>query len=97
MILLIHLIRLLKPTTIPFALFVDIAKHWLIRQLDVKKKFTFNNPVLMMPIILPLFDDIRALAADFQPFFLYLGNKTTFYFPIKKYLTIDSLIFPYIN
>jgi hypothetical protein len=40
---------------------------------------------------------LRALAADFQPFFLCLGNKTTFYFPIKKYLTIDSLTFPYIN
>jgi hypothetical protein len=38
-----------------------------------------------------------ALAGDFQPFSLYLGNKTTFYFPIKKYFTIDSLTFPYIN
>jgi hypothetical protein len=62
MILLIHLIRLLKPTTIPIALFVDTAKHWLIHQLDVKKKFTFNNPVLMIPIILPLFVDVTRLS-----------------------------------
>jgi hypothetical protein len=27
---------------------------------------------------------LRALAADFQPFSLYLGNKTIFCFPIKK-------------
>jgi hypothetical protein len=40
---------------------------------------------------------IRTLAADFQLFFLCLGNKTTFCFPIKKYPTIDSLTFPYIN
>jgi hypothetical protein len=40
---------------------------------------------------------LRALAADFQPFSLCLGNKTTFCFPIKKYPTIDSLTFPYIN
>jgi hypothetical protein len=40
---------------------------------------------------------VRALAADFQPFSLYLGNKTTFCFPIKKYPTIDSFTFPYIN
>jgi hypothetical protein len=40
---------------------------------------------------------LRALVADSQPFFLYLGNKTTFCFPIKKYSTIDSLTFPYIN
>jgi hypothetical protein len=40
---------------------------------------------------------LRALAADSQPFSLYLGNKTTFFFLIKKYPTIDSLTFPYIN
>jgi hypothetical protein len=26
---------------------------------------------------------LRALVADFQPFSPYLGNKPTFYFPIK--------------
>jgi hypothetical protein len=43
------------------------------------------------------YSNVRALAADSQPFSLCLGNKTTFYFPIKKYPTIDSLTFPYIN
>jgi hypothetical protein len=37
---------------------------------------------------------LRVLAADSQPFSLYLGNKTTFCFPIKKYHTIDFLTFP---
>jgi len=40
---------------------------------------------------------LRALAADFQLFSLYLRNKTTFCFPIKKYPTIDSFTFSYIN
>jgi hypothetical protein len=40
---------------------------------------------------------LRALAADTQLFSLNLGNKITFYFPIKKRFTIDSLIFSYIN
>jgi hypothetical protein len=35
-----------------------------------------------------------ALAADFQSFFLYLGNKTTFCFPYKK---IPHNRFPYIS
>jgi hypothetical protein len=37
---------------------------------------------------------LRALAADSQPFFLYLGNKTTFCFPIKK---IPHNRFPYFS
>jgi len=37
--------------------------------------------------------EVRALAADSQPFSLYLGNKTTFYFPIKK---IPHNGFPYL-
>jgi hypothetical protein len=40
---------------------------------------------------------LRALAADTQQFSLNLGNKITFYFPIKKRFTIDSLIFSYVN
>jgi hypothetical protein len=40
---------------------------------------------------------VKALAAVSQPFFLYLGNKITFCFPIKKHLTIDSLKFSYTN
>jgi murein tripeptide amidase MpaA len=40
---------------------------------------------------------LRTLVANSQSFSLYLGNKTTFYFPIKKYPTIDSLTFLYIN
>jgi len=40
---------------------------------------------------------MRALVANSQPFFLYLDNKTTFCFPIKKHPTIDSLTFSYIN
>jgi hypothetical protein len=41
---------------------------------------------------------VRAVASDSQPFFLNLGNKITFCFPIKKKnLTINSLIFSYIN
>jgi len=36
---------------------------------------------------------VRALPSVFQPFFLYLGNKTTFCFPIKKHHTIDSFNF----
>jgi len=37
---------------------------------------------------------LRALAADSQPFSLYLGNKTTFCFSIKKILHNR---FPYIS
>jgi len=50
-----------------------------------------------MVTVLPYVSELRVLAIDFQPFSLYLGKKTTFYFPIKKYPTIDSLTFPYIN
>jgi hypothetical protein len=38
--------------------------------------------------------NVRALAADFQLFYLYLRNKTTFCFPIKK---IPHNRFPYIS
>jgi hypothetical protein len=34
---------------------------------------------------------LRALAAASQPFSLSLGIQTTFYFPIQKYTTLDSL------
>jgi hypothetical protein len=34
---------------------------------------------------------VRALAAASQPFSLSLGIQTTFYFPIQKYTTLDSL------
>jgi hypothetical protein len=50
-----------------------------------------STPIMPRPVT------VRALAADFQLFSLYLGNKTTFCFPIKKYSTIDSLTFLYIN
>jgi hypothetical protein len=51
---------------------------------------------LFLPRVLFFAAPLREVTVDFQPFSLYLGNKTIFYFPIKN-ISEDFLTFSYIN
>ena len=66
-----------KPTTIRILLFVAIANHWLIRQLDAEnvffaafsmKKFTCNNPSLTICEFIYIRDGISfGFGGDLRP------------------------------
>jgi len=55
------------------------------------------DPVLVSFVLHSTLSSLMTLAIIIQSFSLNLRNKINFYFPIKKYFTIDSFIFPYTN